>query len=186
MSLLQRTTAHYMRHWGPPTNVHQQAFIGDDAFAVMEFPPSERVAGWRYATNGMGGREHSKGVMPIRTELYCSTSGRADWCGELLHGIARYPFENNTGIVELDTIPMVGAARAAIGAAITFVPPANDDEESLWLIPTDPGYVYVWRVVKMTETEYEQVLDGRSMDDFWSSLEASGYPLHLDVERPSV
>src|SRR4051812_11686667 len=99
-------TAHYIAHWGVPSNVDVYDLSGIGKVAILEFSPNQRRMTWRYATNGMS--EFCQARLPsgdeVRTEVFACTRSKTEWIGSLLIGVVKYPLDYSTYLAEYDTI----------------------------------------------------------------------------------
>jgi hypothetical protein len=150
-------TAHFIRHWGVPEDIHPRKVAGIGSFAVREFAPKDPRKTWRYATNGMSSyvQAHPDPRIRVRTELFACTAHRAAWIGDLLVAVARYPLDCSTYLAEGDTIDVgqpIDRDRSSY-TSILLAPPGPFDAATVGLIGGLSENVLVHQVVGLVQKE---------------------------------
>lgn len=181
-----KITAHFMAHWGVPTEIRPYE-IGSlrASLAILQFAPRGARQTWRYATNGMSSYlQHSPDFEArVRTELFACTLKKEDWIDDLLKAIASYPADYSTYLSQGDTIE-VGQPidrRKSCFTGILISPPGPIDPSSLGVIDGLENDVLVHQVVGLTPAEicYTQKYGGAKL---WESIAQNGDPI-LDQSR---
>lgn len=181
-------TAHFITHWGVPSQIRRHALrrIGD--FAILEFAPNQSRVTWRYATNGMNvlRQRHDDSSVVVRTELYASTKDRATWVDELLAGLADYPFDYDTWLADGDTVEVGQPLDRNVSpyTGVLLAAPGMHDSQTVGLIGGLSDKILVHQVIGLLpgEVQYASV-HGASI--LYERAAAGGHDL-LDVVRDSV
>jgi len=180
-------TAHFIHHWGVPTDIRPQSVRGQQ-IAILEFGPKGKRKTWRYATTGMSRdpQAHPDPAVKVRTEIYVCTKEKAAWVDDLLTGIACYPHDYSTYFAEGDTLgvgqPLDRASSPFTG--ILLAPPNPVDPETLGLVAGIADNVLVHRVVGILpdEIEFAEQHGGKALVERL----ANAGDLPLDIKRKSV
>jgi len=181
----KKITAHFLAHWGLVSGIRPRHVPGFDPFAILDFGPTPTRPYHLYATNGMSAytqKAPKEGLM-LRTELYGCCLESAPWIDDLLAGLATYPRDYDTCLVEGDTIA-VGQPidqRKSRFTGILFVQPSPP---SLGLVGGTEENVLVHQVVGILADElaFAEKHGGPAL---WEKLKTQG-DLYLDEDRPSV
>lgn len=183
-SQVDAVAAHYIAHWGVPTDIRPRHLSGIGPFALFEFPPRGTRRTWRYATNGMSALVQTppEGGRAPRTELYACTSQRTPWVDDLLGAIASYPHDYGTSLSEGDTIgvgqPIDRSCSCFTG--ILLAPP-GPMERTIGLVGSVPEDILVHQVVGILPSEL-RFARHRGGGELWSRLVNLG-ELLLDIPR---
>ena len=179
-------TGHFIAHWGVPSNIFPLSATGIEAFAVLEFAPKGSRRSWRYATNGMSSypQFYPDEHVSVRTELYASTSDRADWVLDLLKAMGSYPFDCQTYFAEGDTVN-VGQSIDQKLSCFTGILIAPPQPSTLGLVSSLQEKVLVHPLIGLlpTEVQFSEEHCGGKM--LWQKLIAQN-ELLLDVARTPV
>ncbi len=177
-------TAHFMLHWGEPSEIRPRRLPGIEKFAILEFGPTVSRKTWFYATNGMSSyaqRGRDEGAT-LRTELYCASKERLSWVDDLLAGIAIYPRDHNTCLAATDTIrsgqPIDQRSSPFMG--VLFAPPPL---ATLCVIDHLPEEVLVHQVIGLLpgETAFAKEHGGKAL---WGHLGKQEHHYLDEVRAP--
>lgn len=162
----KKITAHFMLHWGPPSEIRPRRMPGIEKFAILEFGPTVSRKTWFYATNGMSSYAQTRAGegAPLRTEVYCASKERLTWVDNLLAGIATYPNDHKTCLAVTDTIE-VGQPidqRSSPFTGVLFGPPPL---ATLCVIDPPPAEVQIHQVIGLLpgETAFAAQHGGRAL-----------------------
>lgn len=179
------TTAHFIRHWGVPKDIHSRASSLGLDLAILEFGPRTGRRTFRFATNGASEYLQGLGEVRYRQELFCSSRSSAHWIVELLQGLADYPVRYLTHLAVFDTLavqkPIDRGRSPYVGLLV--VPPTPGEEETIGAFYRSPDSpVVVNRVIGIYESELEYCYDYGG-ERLWTELTSTGGCLEIDSER---
>lgn len=178
-------TAHYLRHWGPPTEIHISS-QSEGSLAVLEFAPRPSETAYRYGTNGMSKHAHVIDGQPFRTELMVRSHTSRRWIIRLLEALATYPEQHGEALSESDTLP-VGQPLDGVSSPFRglLLLSADPEEETTLgaIIGIYPEPILVHRVVGLYQSELDFAVQNGS-DALSERLLGLGCPLLIDIERP--
>ena len=180
-------TGHFIAHWGVPNELYPRYARGSREFAILEFAPRPPRTKWRYATNGMSSyiQPHPDGNIHVRTELYASSSRRAEWILDLLTAMASYPIDVGTFFAEGDTIDVGGPIdqNTSCFTGILLAPPVP---LSLGVVGGLVEKILVHQVVGLVQAEIDFAAGHEGAGALiWKKLITKG-ELPLDEVRSSV
>jgi hypothetical protein len=182
----KQRTAHFIAHWGAPSDIHLDP--NDPLLAVLEFPAAGDRRSFRYATNGVSEHLFEAKGGPVRFELFGSTCSSRDWMAELLLGLARYAVSQAAYLGEFDTVPVsrwIDRATPSY-AGLLIAPPSKTEAETIGAIghlSREPVLVHQAVGLYGPELEYAIAKGGESL---FERLAALGGELLLDAPRPVV
>jgi len=181
-------TAHFIAHWGVPSDIRPREVRGAKPFAILEFGPRGARRTWRYATNGMSNclQQHPDSRMKVRTELLACTTEKVGWIDDLLGGIAAYPNDYSTYLAEGDTIEVGQPLDQDVSCftGVLLAPPGPLDSSTLGMIGDLEENILVHQVVGLLRPELDYVRE-HSGKRLWEQLVKFGEPV-LDRPRESA
>ena len=176
-------TAHYITHWGVPSDIRPLTVEGLGDFAIVEFPPRDSRKTWRYATNGMSAYAQARSGTgrELRMELYASTARPTRNLDDVLALVARYPIDHQTRFCEGDTIAAEGAISEGwpnyAGLLI-----AGPESPGLGLIGGPDRGVLLNRIVGIFDDELE-LAKTRGGHELLVKLQAEDLPIDILRDR---
>ena len=136
---LEAREQHYQRFFGPMTQkVMHSTDVKRVHIDLYQFEPTQDRPYWTLITSGMSDErqiapEHCKGPMSPRAEILMYVPGPQNWMFSVLKGLAEMPFDNNTHLHWLHTVPngMPMTASPSLLTSSSFFRPILRRRDSL-------------------------------------------------------
>ena len=182
---LETRQAHYDRFFGSEGVIVAHG-VNVPHIDVFQYPPQGKRTWWTLITGGMGDqRQELPDNTWYRAELLMYVHEPKPWMLNVLEGVARCPFENNTFFHWWHTIPngMPMTAEPSLLTAFYLMPPCKEAPEFDQLTLEGDPVRFLW-VVPITEAELAFAYQHKEKDALGKLLEDISFV--VDESRASV